>query len=73
MLDKILAEVERAKTLHPRWPADIIHATAIVAEEAGEAVKAALDHTYFGKPIAEVERELIHTAATCLRALEGLR
>ena len=72
VLSDILQEVERAKGKHPEWPDDIIHAVAIVAEESGEAVRAALNHVYHGGAIDEVRTELVQTAATCIRALDNL-
>ena len=69
----ILREVARAKGLHPRWPSDIVHAAAIVAEESGELVRAALRFEYGeGGTVEDVRREAVHTAATCIRLLEGL-
>ena len=68
----ILSEVERAREKHPEWPDDIIHAVAIVAEESGEAVRAALNHVYHGGSIDEVRTELVQTAAMCIRMLENL-
>jgi len=68
----IMQEYIRACEIHPRWPDDIIHAVAIVAEESGEAVQAALQYTYEGGSIDDIEIELIHTAATCIRALVAM-
>ena len=70
-IEAIEAEVERATAKHSRWPADPIHAAAIVAEEAGELVKASLDHVYHGERGSDMDMEAIHTAATCIRFLRG--
>ena len=72
----IEAEVTRARQKFPTWPADRVEAAAIVAEEAGEALKAALnlrpcDPHSVEATVAEYERELIQTAAMAIRALEG--
>jgi len=72
MIEEILNEKRRAESKHPEWPDDLIHAVAIVAEESGEAVRAALNHVYHNGALSEVRTELVHTAATCLRALEHL-
>lgn len=72
-IDLVLEELAKAEDLHPAWPDDPVHAAAIVAEESGEAVKAALDLHYHGGPIAALEVELAHTAATAIRALMGLQ
>ena len=68
----ILAEYRRAKELHPLWPDDIIHAVAIMCEESGEAIRAALNLQYEDWNIEDVEKELIQTAAMCLRCLVNL-
>ena len=39
-------ELRIAETYHPEWPKDVVHGAAVVAEEAGELVQAALDATY---------------------------
>ena len=68
----ILQEVDRAQCKHPYWPDDVIHSVAIVAEESGEAVRAALNHAYHGGLKKDIKTELIQTAATCIRALNNL-
>jgi len=72
LIDEILAEVKRAETLHPHWPADPIHGAAIVSEESGEAIRAALRLVYEGGTREALRVELIHTAATALRMLGEL-
>ena len=73
VFESIAAEVLRAELKRPGWPDDLIHASAIVAEESGELVKACLQHRYENKPIENVRTEAIHTAATCVRLLLALR
>lgn len=68
----VQAELARAKALHPNWPGDLIHQAAIMAEEAGEAVRAALNVTYHGGRVEDVRTELVQTAAMCLRMLEAM-
>lgn len=63
----ILGELEMAEALHPYWPNDIIHGVSIMNEEAGEAIRAALNFQYQNEPIEEIEKELIQTAAMCIR------
>ena len=75
----IYAEVNRAKEKFPSWPTgwpnDLkrIEEAAIIAEEAGEVVKAALNmregdpHTTTRE---EYYQEIVQTAAMCIRALE---
>jgi hypothetical protein len=40
------AELALAEEKHPDWPSDVIHAAAILQEEAGELIQAALDYYY---------------------------
>ncbi len=73
ILFHIAAEVERAEHKHPHWPDDIIHAAAIVGEESGELIRAALQLKYEGGSVEEVRKEAIQTAATCVRLLKNLQ
>ena len=71
-------ELESAKSRYPWWPTDVIHAGAIVAEEAGELTQATLDHVYAhlnhnGKDtVARMRKEAIQTAAMAIRFLENM-
>jgi len=69
-IEEIQAELQRARAKHPAWPADIIHAVAIMCEESGEALRAALNAEYHGESISLVREEVIQTAAMCLRLLD---
>lgn len=69
----ILQEVRSAEKKHPLWPNDIIHGVAIIAEESGEAVRAALNHEYSNGAMADIEKEIVQTAATCYRMLAWIR
>jgi hypothetical protein len=68
----IVKELERATIKHPRWPDDKIHAVSIMNEEAGESIRAALNHVYAGEDIEELRNELIQTGAMCIRCLINL-
>jgi NTP pyrophosphatase (non-canonical NTP hydrolase) len=79
ILDDILKELKRAKKKHPNWPDHIVARAAIVGEEAGELIRAALLYKYEWKGektdqimIDAMRKEAIHTAATCIRFLETL-
>jgi len=72
VLDRVEAELRYARSKFPGWPTDVIHATAIVAEEAGEAVKAALRFTYEDGSWHKLREELVQTAAMAIRALQNL-
>jgi len=69
--DLITDELQKAKSKFPQWPTDIIHAAAIVAEEAGELVRAAVQVTYEKKSITQALNEAVHTAATAIRFIEN--
>lgn len=65
-------ELSRARRLHPDWPIDPVHAAAIVAEEAGELVRAVLRYVYEGKSILEVRTEAVQVGAMAARFIEHL-
>lgn len=80
-IDLIMAELRRAERKHPGYPADLIHAVGIIAEEVGEAMREAIDIMYGNyrrmpnpsiakeKALDRYERELAQAAAVCIRAL----
>jgi len=63
----IIVELDRATRQHPEWPDDIIHAAAIIMEEAGELMKACLDLVYFGGSERSVRNEVVSVAAMAER------
>lgn len=74
MSAEIYAEVERALKKFPKWPTDPIHAAAVVAEESGELVKAALESTYepWKGSKENLRAEAVQTAAMCIRFIRSL-
>ena len=62
-----------AEAKFPGWPEDPIHGAAIVAEEAGELVRASLDF-YYGRHDGtdDMEKEAAQTAAVAIRFLLDL-
>jgi hypothetical protein len=70
---KVLQELRRAEGKFPLWPKDLIHGGSIVAEEAGELVKAANQFVYEEGDLFEVLEEAVQTAATSFRILVVLR
>ena len=71
-LSLILSELARAEKLHPAWPNNLIHASAILAEESGEVTKAVLDHNEHKGSKAHIITEAVHTAAMALRFLKNI-
>ena len=65
------AELRRAKKKHPDWPDDLYVQLAVMQEEAGEVAKAILDFSFHKGPAEDIKKELIQTAAMCMRMLEG--
>lgn len=73
ILHLIEEEVKRAEAMHPNWPNDPIHGAAIVGEECGELIKAAIDFNYHDYPAALMETEAVQIAATAIRFLAHCR
>jgi hypothetical protein len=73
-LDEIISFVEeelvRARKEFPYWPTDLIHASAIVGEEAGELLQASLKHTYEKGLLENCDKEAIQCLAMCIRFLQ---
>lgn len=68
----VMAELERAERIHPMWPTDLVKASAILAEEAGETLRAAntFDEIRSGKK--EIITEAVQTAAMAIRLLKNI-
>ena len=66
----VFDEVTRARELH-KWPDDVIHQAAIVAEEAGELVQAVNNFYHHGGDYELAKKEAIQVAATAIRFLVG--
>ena len=71
IIEIVLKAVQEAESKHPIWPDDLIHQSAIVAEESGELVQACLQYVYEGKPAVCIQLEAIHTIATAFRLLKN--
>jgi len=71
-LEILFRELRFAEKKHPGWPEDPVHAVAILVEEAGEAMKEALDVHYRGKENGDLIKELAQTGAMAIRALLNL-
>ena len=59
--------IDYAETKWPGWPRDPVHAAAVVVDEAGELLHAAMATTYRGGNRAEMLAEALHVAATATR------
>lgn len=75
-----LDELKRAKKKHPQWPVHIVARAGIVCEEAGELIRAALNHKYESNSPEtdeqwkkEMEKEAFQVIATAIRFIESLR
>jgi len=66
------AELTKAKQKHSDYPDDMFRQVAIINEESGEATKAVLHYHYENGSIEDIKKELIQTAAMCMRMLEKL-
>lgn len=69
---EILGELDSAKTKHPGFPTDVVYQVAVMAEESGEVVRAAVQYAMEGGELSEVRSELIQTAAMCIRVINNL-
>ena len=72
ILFDIEQEVKRAKKIHPFFPLDAVGRCSIMAEEAGEAVKAANQLVWEDGNRENLKIELTQTAAMCVRILEAM-
>jgi hypothetical protein len=72
LCQEILEELQRAENIHPNWPTDPVHAGAILAEEAGEVVKAINNVVTKHKGESDYATEAIQCAAMCIRFLKNI-
>lgn len=68
----IIDELIYAEKKWPGWPVDPIHAAGVMAEEAGECVRAANRFYYESKSLMEVCKEAAQTGAMAIRMLMGM-
>lgn len=73
-IENIMSELEEqlrsARAKFPSWSLDPVHGAAIVAEQAGEALQAALDFYYErGGGAHQLKKELFHTLTMAVRFL----
>ncbi len=65
-------EMARAEKKFPEWPIFMVDGAAIVAEEAGELLRAALQVRYEHGSLENVKIEAIQTATMAIRFLKNL-
>lgn len=63
----VVSELIRARAKHPVYPGSRVVAAAIVAEESGELIRAALQHKFESGPSDAMEHEAVQTAASAIR------
>ena len=63
LLAEATEEVARARQLFP----NANHLTTAFAEEAGEVIKAVMDHMQKGSPRADVRKEIVQAIAMAIR------
>lgn len=63
----VVQELHRAQEKYDNMGIDMVHAAAVVAEESGELVRAALQHYYDRAPVDAVVTEATQTAAMGIR------
>jgi D-serine deaminase-like pyridoxal phosphate-dependent protein len=70
---QVMEELSKARSKFPSWPDDPIHAAAVVQEEAGELVQAALQAVYepHRSSLTDARKEAIQTAAMAIRFIES--
>lgn len=73
IVKSILDELERAEAKFPHWPESVVEQAAIVCEESGELIRAALQLKYEGGNVEDCRKEAIQTAAMCIRFLKNLK
>lgn len=72
-LELIMAELARAKELHPDgWPDTLDRMALRLMEEAGEVAKSVNDHMDHGEPLGNVRMEVVQTIVVGLRMLEAM-
>ncbi len=64
--------LEEANKKHPEWYYDIIHCAAVMNEEAGEAIRAALNYTYEDSSLEDFICEVAQTGAMAIKILMNL-
>lgn len=73
IFEAIKNELTKAELKHPDYPECMFRQVAIMNEEAGEVTKAVLHYHYEDGNLYQVRKELVQTAAMCIRMLINLK
>lgn len=65
----IASEIKRAEILHPSWPKDYVYGAAIISEESGELIRAAINYTYGERDYNSMKEEAHQVINTAIRFL----
>lgn len=65
-------ELQSAKKKHPNYPENLYKQVCIISEESGEIAKAVLQYEDENGSLEEIKKEIIQTAAMCMRMLDFL-
>ena len=68
-LKLVLDELALAEEIHPSFPHDVIHQIAVLSEETGESVKAALQYVYENGSMKDFRNEVAQVGAMAIRIL----
>jgi len=78
VIDLIFEELKRAELKFPSWPDDVVHQSAIIAEESGELTQSCLDYHYkesekenYGT--SRMKEEAVQVGAMAIRFLLNLK
>lgn len=79
VMSLVSREIKRAEAKHPNWPIDQVYAAAIVSEESGELMRAAVQYELETEEYGGLEKarehiieEAVHTATTAIRLLKNI-
>lgn len=78
VIDLIFEELKRAEIKHPSWPSDVVHASAVIAEESGELTQACLDYFYNDSEkenygTSRMREEAVQVGAMAIRFLINIK
>ena len=75
-INDVAWECQMAESKYPDWPEDVVHASAILNEEAGKLTRSAIDHAYEFRPnhetLDDMRRYAHRVAAMAFRLASNL-